>query len=163
MGKSIQKKPVIGFVEPMPKKFEIITNVIVAWGSRIQYGKCSEEDAYSLIRFLVGLDKYCDDNEKKAYLLANYYYLINNKLLRDLIHRKHHLVVKESANEDYKKVISWVDKHIKYLYFHPKERTFKLDELALEENISTCEFRKKNPWGINEGPNKVDPERIPRR
>ena len=55
----------------------------------------------------------------------------------------------------------WLFRNLRYCYFHPKEKTLKLDLDARARGIPSKEYRKSHPWGSNEGPNKTDPKKVP--
>lgn len=55
----------------------------------------------------------------------------------------------------------WILKNLPYLYFHPVERTLKLDRQARANDTPSAEYRKTHPWNANEGPNRTDPKKKP--
>ena len=52
------------------------------------------------------------------------------------------------------KLGAWYVDNRDYLYWQPSERRFRLDAAARKAKTPSAEFRKKTPWGKEEGPNK---------
>jgi hypothetical protein len=65
------------------------------------------------------------------------------------------LGVKKAAKallKDGAKVFAWYTQNRDYVYWQPYERRFRLDTKAREAKTPTEAFRKKTPWGKDEGP-----------
>ena len=61
---------------------------------------------------------------------------------------------KKAAADGGLKVGEWYVENRDYLYWQPSERRFRLDAAARKAKTPSAEFRKKTPWGKDEGPNK---------
>lgn len=61
---------------------------------------------------------------------------------------------RKAVGKDGQPVYDWFRSNGSYLYWQPHERRFRLDLDARQAKTPSSEFRKKTPWGKNEGPNK---------
>lgn len=72
------------------------------------------------------------------------------RALRDL-KAKH---PKAAAEKDGKPVFDWYVANRRYLYWQPHHRRLRVDLAAREAKVPSAEFRKRSPWGSEEGPNR---------
>jgi hypothetical protein len=95
--------------------------------------------------------RHCVSKAPRAWLSLCVLALTDGKqALKDL----HVKSAKKAAGKDGEKVYSWYAENASYLYWHPTERRFRLDLEARRAKTSSREYRKKRPWGPDEGPNK---------
>jgi hypothetical protein len=59
----------------------------------------------------------------------------------------------KAVGKDGKDVYEWYAANAGYLYWHPKERRFRVDVEARTAKQPTTDFRKQTPWPADQGPN----------
>jgi hypothetical protein len=62
--------------------------------------------------------------------------------------------VENMKQKDLAPIFNSICEVYKYLYLHPIDRHLYLDHAAKEAQMSSSEYRKKNPWKADEGPNR---------
>jgi hypothetical protein len=58
---------------------------------------------------------------------------------------------------------TWMRANLQYCFLHPRERRLRLDFESRKNLTPTAEYRKTHTWNGDEGPNRVDPKKVPKR
>lgn len=58
-----------------------------------------------------------------------------------------------AVGEDGDAVFAWYRSNAPFLFWHPREKRFRVDIAARAARQPTAEFRRTTPWGPEEGPN----------
>jgi hypothetical protein len=145
--------------EPVP--YDAVVYICGMWRERIRYAPGHGKEAPEYARALIVFSEYGDTPRRKASCLGRIEDSVDCSELSDLVHMDGRFISKEHVHEDLPKAIEWVKQNLKYCYFHPEERHLKLDTAARKARVASEEYRKKNPWKENEGPNITDPRKTP--
>lgn len=154
---------------PAPRitREEAVRNVVGQWVYGIKYEEpLTEAEVFDFARLYPDFAVIPKTASTKAYLVdACATALDRNELLTEI-----NLPVNESVQLDLKvaeqwlnALSTWLNSNRSYLYFHPKERSLRLDVTARASGIPSADYRRDHPWGPAEGPNVTDPKKVPRR
>jgi hypothetical protein len=134
------------------------------WIEHILYEDAHENVAFDCQGKFVELATTVQDLDHKKYLVDSFMTLLDkDERAAEIGLPKKGVIKIENAELFFSNLIAWIDANRSYLYFHPKERRFKIDAAARTAGVPTSVYREANPWGPAEGPNLTDPAKVPSR
>jgi hypothetical protein len=143
------------------KEADAIRHLCSLWSDRVRRQEAHSNGAFEFARFLYVAGASAKTDEANIYVLETVAVVVDEEELTDMIHRENGLVTALSARRDLPKALAWVEANLEYCFFHPEERTLKLDADAREARVPSAKYRAEHPWGKSAGPNKTDPKKKP--
>lgn len=141
---------------------QAMNTLLPIWNQMIRYGNATEKDVKELALILVGMAELFEHREEKARIANRILLLIDRDEIREELDiGKGFLVTPDRSEETLGNLCDWLSANMSYLYFHPEERTLKIDQEARSRKAPSLDYRKKHPWGRNSGPNKTDASKKP--
>lgn len=145
-------------VKDVATRTQAIEAVIGGWRWFITYWKRPDDYAHLFARSLPDfIPKLTDDKDKRYVTIYVLSVLDADDLLAEIGMPKDLELKKDAVDQWLPQIGQWLANNHTYFYFHPKERTLKLDFVARSAGVPSKAYRTANPWGPNEGPNVTDP------
>lgn len=144
------------------RTFDAINVLSELWIRRIRFHEVDQHEVFEYAEALIAYSEFAKNPRDEVYVIHMFLVIFDCGELDGLVRfEKGRLVSETNALEDLPKALEWAKANLKYCYFHPEERTLKLDTTARNAGVVSEEYRKKNPWKENEGPNLTNPKKIP--
>jgi hypothetical protein len=148
--------------EEAPTKADAERVLWGTWIELIRYGSHGEQSAKELLLVKMGLREEFTDEPMRWAIAMSMLRLLDAYDLDQELGLQFQVRMSKDLTDKVLAVLSpWILKNLPYLYFHPVERTLKLDREARAHDSPSAEYRKTHPWNANEGPNLIDPKKKP--